>query len=538
MKNLDRKEERVQLLYALISGILLGVSFPPIPLFFLSFIAFVPFLKALEQRVEFTSIFRLFYTFGLVFNLITLYWVGSWTPEADPFLKISGILLIFFNPLFVIIPSTLFYFSRKVLSKNSAYLLLPFFWITYEYFMTLTQLRFPWLSLGNGVTYFNLFIQLADIVGVYGLSLLILFSNITLFFVYQEFNESGKLNKLKIAVFISLLLVPMLYGFFRISTLESSSRKIKAAIIQPDFNPWNKWDAGNLNTQLETYLELSRAAVKSGAELIAWPETALPVYIASGGYPLQMKKISSFVKKTGVPILTGMPDAFFYKENPPIDAKKTASGNYYTSYNSILYFSALTDTLQRYQKILLVPFGEKVPYVEYLPFLGELFKWEVGISSWNSGENINLFVDTINGNEIKIGGIICIESIYPDFTTQFVRKGAEILAVVTNDSWYGYSSGPFQHKEIAKLRSIENRRWIIRSSNGGISGFISPKGNIYEETELFTKDKRVFEIEKRNDISFYTKYPFIIPYLALTISFLQVLYFIFISIRLKHYESN
>ena len=107
--------------------------------------------------------------------------------------------------------------------------------------------------------------------------------------------------------------------------------------------------------------------------------------------------------------------------------------------------------------------------------------------------------------------MICIESIYPDFVAEFVQKGAGLITVVTNDSWYGYSSGPFQHKEISRLRAIENRKYVVRAANGGVSCIIDPHGKIISETELFTRDVLVGDITFNYEKTFYSSFPLIIP---------------------------
>ncbi|GJQ61998.1 MAG: apolipoprotein N-acyltransferase [Melioribacteraceae bacterium] len=521
----DKKQRRKDWYTLILSGVLLGASFPPSPLPFLAFLAFVPYFSVIEKRNGLGSINRATYLFALVFNIITLYWVGSWTEEADPFLKISGVVLVFFNPLLFLIPSTLYHIARKYTGRKYAIWFLPLFYAGYEYLYTITEFRFPWLVIGNGQAYFNTYIQIADIIGAHGITILVLLTNIFLYFALKQFYNGGKY--LRQVVYASLIFaVPLLYGVakgYPVKTLPG----FRAGIVQPDMNPWNKWETGNLEKQLEDYLSLSDSCIADGADLVVWPETALPVYLLSGRYENIVEKIHAFVDSTGVPVLTGMPHANIYRnrESAPWDAKPIKGGDEaYTSYNSILLFEPGTNEVERYGKIMLVPYGEKVPYVESLPWLGDLLKWEVGISSWNTGRDTVVFETKINEQNINIGGVICIESIYPDFTAQFVGKGANVLAVVTNDSWYGYSSGPFQHKAISILRAIENRRYLIRCANGGVSCIISPSGEIEEETELFTRTYLTGMVYPNNELTFYSRFPLLIPGLStVTIVFFAIL---------------
>jgi len=226
-----------------------------------------------------------------------------------------------------------------------------------------------------------------------------------------------------------------------------------------------------------------------------------------------------------------MPDVKYFSKNDiiPIDVKVTNNGNTkYATYNSVLGFSYQNSIVQHYGKIKLVPFGERVPFVNTFKFLGDLFSWGVGLSGWNVGQDTTLFTfsnkienDTTNfviPDSVKFSSLVCYESVYPIFVTTFINKGAELITVVTNDSWYGKSSGPYQHKEISILRAIENRRSVVRAANGGISCIIDPLGTTIAETKLFSKDVLVGNVVLENEITFYTKYPYLIPIFSVLIS--------------------
>ncbi|NJD21191.1 MAG: apolipoprotein N-acyltransferase [Melioribacter sp.] len=532
----QKKERNRDLLLGLSSGILLGLSYPPIPLPFLSFVSFIPYLFVIEKRETLLSTNRFTYYTLFFFNLITLYWVGSWTKEADTFLMISGAVLLFFNPLFYLIITTLYHFSKKSFGKKAALFLFPFYWITFEFLYSLTDLRFPWLTLGNSTPYFRHFIQISDIVGVYGLSLIILFINIFLYLFIKEFKSNKKLNYKYLSSALIIFLLVIVYGFIRINNFYVSDRKIKVGLVQPNLNPWSKWQAGNLDAQLDIYIKLSEQAIIKGAKLIVWPESALPVYLLSGNYDFEVSRIHEFVTSNNIFLMTGMPDANFYfnKSEAPKDAKETRSGTSYTSYNSILLFTPHSQKVKKYGKIKLVPFGEHVPFVEQLPFLGDFIKWEVGISSWNVGKDQVVFnLNETNNSVVKIAGVVCIESIYPEFVAGFIQKGADLITVVTNDSWYGYSSGPFQHKEISVLRAVENRKSVIRAANGGISCIIDPLGNTLASTKLYTRDILVGDVIINEGQTFYSRFPWTFPLLSSLISVLTIIIFIYKKILNK-----
>ncbi len=527
------KEEKLDVKAVLLSGALLGLSYPPFPFFFFAFFAFVPYFRVLEKREGFAAINRITYLWAFVFNLITLYWVGSWTKEADPFLMISGVALLFFNPLLFLIPSSLYAWAKKNNVKYALYLF-PFFFVTYEFLYSVTEFRFPWLTLGNSQAYFTLFIQAADIIGVYGISLSVLFINIFLYLYLKKIFTERKIVFSRELVFaFFLFFVPLFYGAFFVGK-NFSNKKITVGVIQPNLNPWKKWSAGSLDEQMNLYFDMSREAIRKGARLLIFPETALPVYITSPSYKKELRRIFDFVDSTGVPILTGMPDLnIFPASRAPEDAKSFRNGDRkYTTYNAVYLFVPHTRLIQEYHKTKLVPFGEKIPYAEYLPFLGKLLKWGVGISSWNTGDGARVFYVTIDYKNVVIGPVICIESIYPEYVTEFTRFGAQLLVVVTNDSWYGKSSGPYQHEAIAILRAVENRRYVVRAANGGISCIISPRGKITAETELFTRDVLVSEVGLNERLTWYAKHPYIVPYFSVFVTvFVTGLSIIFFMIK-------
>lgn len=521
----EKKQRRKERLLLILSGIILGISFPPFPFPFtlLIFVGLIPYFIVIKRRTTLASISRATFLFSLVFSLITIYWVGSWSSEADPYLMLAGVALLLVYPCVMLIPSTLFYLTKKVFPKFDAIWFFPLFWVTLEYLLTQTDLRFPWLLLGHGLAKFNLFIQGADIVGTNGLSLIAAYLNVLLFKSFFEKNseEKFRLKPLLIAVFIFLCMI--IYGIYKTSTFRISERKVRIGIVQPNLNPWDKWSTGNLSDLLNMYLTLSQKCVDEGAEVILWPETALPVYAFGGTYPMVENSIYNFLDTNHVSLLTGMPDIIYdlNQNNIPEDSKYSGPGNYYyRTYNAVLGLNPGSRSIQRYGKMKLVPLGERVPFVDQFAFLGDLLKWGVGITGWNIGKDTTVFkIKNEKIDTIKVGGLVCYESVDPVFVTAFVQKGAELITVVTNDSWYGKSSGPYQHKDFAMLRAVENRRSVVRCANGGVSCIINAKGNILAETEMFEKTTLVGEVPLQDEKTFYSENPLIVPILCSVFSF-------------------
>lgn len=510
----ERRRDRILLI---LSGLLFGISFTPFPFPFpmLLFVAFIPYFFVVTKRQTLLKLNLPSYLTFFVMSLTTVYWVGSWQSESDPFLMLSGTVLVFFLPCVMLINSTLFYLSKKVFKKDLSIYFFPFFWVTGEYLLTLTDLKFPWLTIGHGLAKFTAFIQIADIIGAFGLSFVVLWINIFIFKGFKSFKKNLKvgLTNFSIAALVFIFIIG--YGYLKISSAVGNEKKIKVGIIQPNLDPWNKWELGGLNEILNNNLDLSQKCVDEGAKIVLWPETALPIYLLSGTYESELDTIYSFLNKNNVSLLTGMPDYRIYEKEAPRNAKYSEMGKYhYATYNSILLLQPNTFEIQRYGKMQLVPLGEHTPFVDQIPFLGDLLKWGVGISGWNVGQDTTIFKFVTNNDTIKIGGLVCYESVFPTFPNYFVDRGAQFLTVLTNDSWYGKLSGPYQHKEFANLRAVENRRAVVRCANGGISCLINKFGVTEVETEMFTRTHLVVDVPLNNEKTFYTKNPLIIPILS------------------------
>lgn len=523
----NKRDFFINLILAILSGLLLGLSFPPLKLGFLVYIALVPLLILVNRVKSYLQLLRFSYLSLLIFHIISLYWIGGWSSKTDPFMMIGSVALILVHPIFYWIPIVFYYFIRKHLGNKTAYFAFPFLWNSLEYLRSVDETAFPWLTLGNTQSYYLPLIQVTSIIGVYGLSFLIVLINVLFYIAYKNFRyESFRFTLNKLSIIVIILISLFIYGKVILNDAIYDGKKIRVGVIQPDFDPWEKWD-GEVDNQLDIYLQLSDSAYKKGAELIVWPESALPVYLLSGNYPNQVQKIKDFTRTRNLAIITGLPLVHFYfsKEQAKRDSKISRdSSYYYDTYNGVVLFLSNSDSIQEYGKINLVPFAERAPYLRYLPFLGDLIKWSVGISNWSVWNKQTIFsyksreVDTV-----KFSAVVCYESIFPSFTSEFVKNGAEFLVVVTNDSWYGRSSGPYQHKEYSVFRAIENRRWIVRSANGGISCIIDPFGRTIDATNLFERTYLVGDIYLNNDLTYYVQYRDLISYCSIFVSLIFVI---------------
>lgn len=517
---------RNRYLLAILSGILLGLAFPPTGLAggLLAFIALVPLLYVLEDGTRLRHAFKIAWVAMFVLGLVSNYWVGGWKSmsEVDPFLMVGGVLLAIVHPFFLVVPWLLYDVVRRRFGRTAALYSLPIFQAGFEYAHSFGDLAYPWLNLYNTQTYNLRYDQFIEWSGPYLLSIFIVLVNVEIFQLLFSNGQKGlRERKGHVITLILLVLVPYLYGSFAMSQHEPSRASLRVTIVQPNIDPWAKWYTDEQRT-LDTNFDATITALKAchdSSDLILWPETAITFYITTPAKSYELGELYKFIATTGHPLLTGFPDREDYLEGrdsiPPDANYAGVDGVYYRSWNAaMLVYEDSSGRMHRttYHKQKLVPLGEHIPFVEYFPFLGRWFQWNVGIGSWNYGEGYEplklplIFrsdvvpapaaesnADTIGNAEtaplqrdtLRITPTICYESIYPSFVRHFVEHGANMLAVITNDGWYGRSSGPYQHKQFAVLRAIEDRRWVVRSANTGISAVIDDRGRTVKSLPLF-----------------------------------------------------
>lgn len=483
MKNMRNRD----ILYCLLSAILLILSFPNFDLEFLVWFSLVPLFFAINGKTLFQS-FKLGFLTGVLSFLGIIYWVivAVYTYGNIPFI-ISGailLLLVFYLSLFI---GAFTFLSRfiQVCLLTQSFLFVPFLWASLEYLRSFLLSGFPWANLGYS-QYLNLsFIQMAEITGNYGLSFVIVLVNATLFEMIAQLSQK-KLPYLKIVFTVLVLLGFLIYGYIKINIIDRKIAKnpiLKIGLVQGNIDQSLKWDESYQKETMNIYERLSLKVAEGRPDLIIWPETATPFFFQDA------KEFQSMVlnipKKTDTFLLFGTPS---YK----IEEDKI------NHYNSALLVSPEGELKGKYDKIHLVPYGEYVPFGEYIP-LGSLGE---GIGNFKPGKEIYNF--TIPKG--KFGVLICFEIIFPDLCRRFVKKGANFLVTITNDAWFGKTSAPYQHLTIATFRAIENRVFIARAANTGISALIDPVGRIVKKSGLFTEETILGSIRLSERKTFYTLY--------------------------------
>jgi apolipoprotein N-acyltransferase len=470
------------------SGILLILSFPQFDLEFLAWIALVPLFYSIEGKGLYHSFILGFLT-GVISFLGILYWiiVAVHTYGNVP-LVLSGfilLLLVVYLSLFIGAFTFLIRFIQ-IRSGLQTILFTPVLWVALEYLRSLLLTGFPWANLGYS-QYLNLpFIQMADITGPFGPSFVILLVNATLFAVLHPW--STKTFPLKeVIITVIILLGFLIYGYGKMGVAGRHMTQhppLKVGLVQGNIDQSIKWDESFQKETLQIYERLSFKVAEEKPDLIIWPETATPFFFQDAKEYQPM--ILSIPKKTNAFLLFGTP------------SYKLQKGKV-NHYNSAYLTSPSGELVGKYDKIHLVPFGEYVPMQDLLFFIGSLGE---GIGDFKSGKEIFNFALP----QGKFGVLICFEIIFPDLCRRFVKEGANFLVTITNDAWFGRTSAPYQHFSMAAFRAVENRVFVARAANTGITGIIDPTGRILKKGPIFAEEVMNGTIRLSSQKTFYTLY--------------------------------
>ena len=517
-----RRGRRFNIALAVTSGLFLGFAFPPSPFYTLAYVGLVPLMVLMSRIERWGEMLRYTYLAMFVFHLVTVYWIGGFTHMRDEYLMLSGVGVLFFHPLFFWIPLSGAFFVRRRLGERAYLLTFPVLWVGFEYFHSLGDFSFPWLTLGNSQAYDLYRIQILELTSVYGLSMIVVVFNVLAYVLVKNLASrtwtvrSWPAFRL-ISILILIYVLPFVYGAVRLQEIDAFKGKtaLRIGVVQPNIDPFEKWGEGASSAwdaymkQLALlYTETQKLSVDS-LDLVVWPETAVPFYVLMPQNIPYYNQLKHEVDLTGTPLFTGLPDGAYADSAhaSPTAQYVPAIGQYFEGFNSATLFTPYVGNGPVYHKVKLVPFAERIPYAQYFTFLIKPLKWSVGISGWGKGtDQIVYDLKTRNGDSTKFSGMICYELIFPDYVREFVRKGAEFLVVISNDSWWGNTSGAYQLAAYTRLRAVENRRWIVRCANGGISAIIDPAGRMYDKTEMYTAVTFTGGIKTLDDRTFYVRY--------------------------------
>ncbi|RKZ33676.1 apolipoprotein N-acyltransferase [bacterium] len=454
----------------IISGIMWALAFPPFPLGFLAFFMLIFLWNAIEQVNKWSDAVKLGYIWGLIASFGVLWWIFIPT--------IPGmIMLVLFLPLY----STLYCLLHYVIARRHpqiAVLVAPILFVGIEFIRSYGKLGFPWMNLSYTMTKYPVLIQFADIVGSFGISFWIVAINVCVYFLLihpfrWKFWVSG------IAMLI-LLFGAYGYGTYKMrKNIDGAPMKI--ALLQGNIDPYQKWTAQMRTVNVRTYTRMINS-IGSDVDLCILPETATACYYRRS--KSMFLPLVNAVCEIGIPTLMGTID---YDDN-----------NRQKYFNSAILVMPDGSYEQKYNKIQLVPFSEYIPLQDRFTSLRKL---NFGGSHFTAGDKFTVF--HIDGAKFSV--LICYESIFGWLAKEFRSRGAHFLVNITNDGWFGETPGPYQHAMFNVMRAIENRCWIARCANTGISMFIDPRGTITRKTQLFQQAILIEEINLTQVETIYHK---------------------------------
>lgn len=506
------KKNHLRLL-ALLSGVILTLGWPMRGVPYLLFFGFVPLLFIEDYISRKCSFFHRYSVFGYAYmafftwNLLTTWWIWNST-------IFGAVMAILLNSLFMALVFLVFHLSKKSLQNNSNMIyLLIFYWIGFEYFHLDWDLSWPWLNLGNGFAMYTKWIQWYEYTGIFGGSFWILLMNILIFKFLKLLFEAdrSRLNLVFSGLVILLFIaVPMVISRVIYLSYEEKGPVAEVIVTQPNIDPWSEQYTLPPSEMIAKNLGLAKSLMTPETDFVVCPESAIQedIWHRSVENSRSVRQIRTFLRKNPhVNMVIGASTFRLFGEDEPLTrtARKFSDVNkYYEAFNTALFIN-IRDSIGMYHKSRLVPGPEKMPFQRILRPLQHL-AFDLGGTVGSLGFSPRREVFTSDDGRFKVPAIICYESVYGDFVADFVRNGANLLFIITNDGWWGNTAGHRQHFAFALLRAVETRRAIARSANTGISGFVDQRGDIIERSEYWVEDVLKTGLHANQELTFYVKY--------------------------------
>ncbi len=529
--------------FLLLGAILMASSFAPLDFLPGAMIGLVPLLL-IEDKISNESknrkwrVFGSAYLFFALFNFCTIWWVSnaSW---------IGVIASVLVNSLFFALITTLYSSVKERLSYKAGLIAFPAFFIGWEYIEFLDwDLSWPWLTIGHSFGNWPKLAQWFSYSGVLGGSLWLLLVNMYVFLIVKSWKvkEDAFLRFKKGIQLVGVIIIPAIISLIQYYTYEEKGFEQDVVVLQPNMEPYsdNFMDSkGNQKRPMQPFdhvKQFTRMADKVMDDNVDWlflHETALPKTESNLSLPtsisIDVLKNWRNKKYPNLSIVTGLA---FHEEKTkiPLDVpatyKRRYNGDYYEYFNSSILINGKHDTLPQYHKSRLVIGVERIPsyFVYFQKYLSN-FDSDSGARIYNPNNAVQEEREVFKGinDSAIVAPVICYESVFGEYLTDYVKKGANFIGIITNDSWWGNTPGYKQHWSFARLRAIETRRSVARSANTGISGFINQRGDELQKSLYLTPDCLRQKIKCNNKITFYVKYGDVIGKIALGLAIMILL---------------
>jgi len=460
----------------------------------------------------------------LLWNALTTYWIYQATLWG-------GIFAVIANAFQMFLIFALFRFVKRKTGTTVGYLFLTALWISWEYFYFDAEISWPWLVLGNGFANSTFLVQWYEYTGVLGGSLWIFLTNLSILKL-----KGGGYKK--IAIMAAILVLPVAVSLIKYYTYTEKYNPVEVVVLQPNIDPYNdKFDRMSQEDQDARLLELADQSITPYTRYLFAPETAVSYVwendIISNASFVRIYEFLQNYPHTA--FIVGATSFYRYPEtvHMPTETAKQGINYWYDTFNSAFQLSHKAYPFI-YHKSKLVPGAEKLPYAKYLKIINNLaIDLGGGLGSFGTQPESSIFPAPWNNHPsdtmpapLYIGVAICYESVYGEYFASYVKKGAGLMSVITNDGWWGDSPGYHQHLSYSRLRAIETRRSIARSANTGISALINQRGDYIQRSAWWEKSWLRGDLNINHKLTFYVRYGDVIGKVSVYLLVLLLVYWL------------
>ena len=550
---------------ALLSGLLIAASWPTNGFTPLIFIAFVPLIFLQDNSQQSTvnkkdNIFLFSFLTFLVWNSLTTWWVWNSTPAGS-------IAMILLNSTFMATTFWLYHFTRKKIFHNKkGFFLLILFFLAFENLHLTWQLNWPWLNIGNIFSHNHTWVQWYEFTGTAGGTIWVLLANILAYKVLKRLqdykttrpqdltpesveNTTGEFGTStssvtkpnpqflssstpQILLFLAVVLIPIIASKIMYHSYEEKGEEVEVVVAQPNIDPWKEEFRLSAAEILDRNFSVAEPLITENTRFVLSPESTIheSIWLEKIKLYRSIKESKLFSKNNNITYIVGASTLGLASDKNDFAARKFYDADeYYYSYNTALSINDTAD-IQIHQKSKLTPGVEMMPSWWFLrPIKNLAIDLGGTVGTLKSEDTVSVF----DYSKYKVAPLICYESVFGDYVTDFVRNGANMIFVITNDGWWGDTPGHRQHFEMSKLRAIENRRSVARSANTGVSGFINQRGDVIECSNYWEPTALRNTLNVNDEMTFYSRHGDYIYRAASFIAALVLCFTFVISIKKK-----
>ena len=516
---------------ALLSGLLIAASWPTHGFTALIFIAFVPLIFLQDTRQQTTdnghrdNIFGLSFLTFLVWNSLTTWWVWNSTPAGS-------IAMILLNSTFMATTFWLYHFTRtKVFHNKGGFFLLILFFLAFEYLHLNWQLNWPWLNIGNVFSHKHTWVQWYEFTGTAGGTIWVLLANILAYKCLQTTvnSQQSTVNRQQttdnshcphlsssnphtlnssipqLLLFLAVVFIPIVVSKIMYHTYEEKGETVEVVVAQPNIDPYKEEFRLSAAEILNRNFSVAEPLITENTRFVVSPESSIHenIWLEKIRFYRSVNESKLFCRNNDVTYIVGASTLGMASDKNDFAARKFYDADeYYYSYNTALSINDTSD-IQLHQKSKLTPGVEMMPSWWFMrPIKNLAIDLGGTVGTLKSEDKTTIF----DHGRYQVAPLICYESVFGGYVTEFVKNGANIIFVITNDGWWGDTPGHRQHFEMSKLRAIENRRGIARSANTGISGFINQRGDVVECSNYWEPTALRNTLNVNDDMTFYSRH--------------------------------